>query len=114
MFTLTLDRITRAQYALITRAQALAAGLTDAQITAKLSNGTWIEIRPSVYAIAGAPQSWHQVLLASVLAFGCETWASHATGGHLWALQGFDLPDELEVVSTLHSRTRLSLSLIHI
>ena len=107
MFTLAVDRITRAQYALITRAQALAVGLTDAQISARLRNGTWIEIRPSVYAIAGAPQSWHQVVLASVLAFGCETWASHATAGHLWALKGFDQPDELEVVSTLLSRTRL-------
>jgi hypothetical protein len=108
MFTRALDRITRVQYALITRVQALAAGLTDAEISARLRNGTWIEIRPSVYVIAGAPQSWHQVVLASLLAFGCDTWASHATAAHLWALKGFDQPEQLELVSTLKSRTRLS------
>ena len=108
MFTRRIDRITRVQYALITRAQALVAGLTDADIRVLLRRGMWFELRPSVYAIAGAPQSWHQILLASVLAFGCDSWASHATASHLWAMKGFDEPQQLEVVSTLRSRTRAS------
>lgn len=108
MSTLQLiDRITRLQYALITRAQALAAGLTDGQIEVRLRNGVWIEIRPSVYAIAGAPQSWHQMLLASVLAHGCQSWASHATANHLWALKGFDQPEELELIAHLGTQIRL-------
>ena len=107
MSTRRIDLITRVQYALITRTQALGAGLTDAQIRVLLRRGRWIEIRPSVYAIAGAPQSWHQAALAAVLAFGAETWASHATTGHLFALKWFDQPELLEVVSSLTSRTRL-------
>ena len=107
MFTRRIDRITRVQSALITRAQALVAGLTDADIRVLLRRGMWFELRPSVYAIAGAPQSWQQILLASVSAFGCDTWASHATASHLWAMKGFDEPQQLEVVSTLRSRTRL-------
>jgi len=108
MSTLQLiDRITRLQYALITRAQALSAGLTDGQIEVRLRNGVWIEIRPSVYAIAGAPQSWHQMLLASVLAHGCRSWASHATANHLWALKGFDQPEELELIAHLRTQLRL-------
>ena len=102
-----IDLITRAQYALITRAQALAAGLTDGQVEVRLRTGAWIEIRPSVYAIAGAPQSWPQILLASVLAHGCESWATHATGCHLWQLKGFDQPEELELVARLGTLIRL-------
>jgi len=102
-----LDWFTRPQYGVITRAQALQAGLTDGQIRARLRNGTWIEIRPSVYAIAGAPPSWHQMLLASVFAYGPETLASHATTAFLYRLKGFEQPDELELVSSLTSRARL-------
>jgi len=103
----TLDHTTRLQYALVTRAQALAAGLSDGQIRARLRNGTWIEVRPSVYAIAGAPQSWHQMLLASVLAFGAASWSSHETASHLWTLRTFDQPERLELVTALGSRARL-------
>ena len=61
-----------------------------------------------MYAIAGAPQSWHQVLLASVLAHGCDSWATHATATHLWALKGFDQPDALELVAAdLKNRVRI-------
>jgi len=107
MSTRRIDLITRVQYALITRAQALGAGLTDGQIEGLLRTGVWFEIRPSVYAISGAPQSWLQMLLATVLAYGCDTWAAHATAGHLVGLKGFDQPDQLEVVARLGTQIRL-------
>ena len=49
---------------------ASAGGRADrrADRVACSATAMWFEIRPSVYAIAGAPQSWHQILLASVLA----------------------------------------------
>lgn len=87
--------------------QALAAGLTDGQIRARLRNGTWIEVRPSVYAIAGAPQSWHQIVLASVLAYGCQAWVGHATATHLWGVKSFDQPERLELVARLGTLIRL-------
>ncbi len=68
---------------LITRAQALAAGLTDGQITRLLRNGTWFEIRPigvcdrGRAAVVGADPARER------LAFGCRAWASHGTAGHL-------------------------------
>ena len=103
-----IDRFTRSQYALITRAQALATGLTDGEIQGLLRRGLWIEIRPSVYAIAGAPQSWHQMLLASVLAIGCDSWAGHGTATHLWTLKDCRQPDQLELVAAdLVHRVRL-------
>ncbi|HMK13349.1 MAG TPA: type IV toxin-antitoxin system AbiEi family antitoxin domain-containing protein, partial [Acidimicrobiales bacterium] len=107
MSTRRIDLITRVQYALVTRAQALAAGLSDRKIRSLLRKGIWIEIRPSVYAIAGAPRSWHQMVLASVLAHGADSHASHATTAHLFGLKSFDQPELLELVSGLGSRVRL-------
>ncbi len=100
-----LNRIARRQRGLITRAQALAAGLTDGQITARLRNGTWILLRPDVYAVAGAPLSWEQSLLAVTLAAPCLT--SHRSTGFLCGLRGFDQPDRIEIVSTFEQFVRL-------
>jgi hypothetical protein len=100
-----LNRIARQQRGLVTRAQALAAGLTDGQITARLRNGTWILLRPDVYAVAAAPPSWEQSLLAITLTAPCLT--SHRSTGFLFGLSGFDQPDRIEVVSTFEQFVRL-------
>jgi Transcriptional regulator, AbiEi antitoxin len=100
-----LNRIARRQRGLITRAEALAAGLTDGQITARLRTGIWILLRPDVYAVAAAPPSWEQSLLAVTLAAPCLT--SHQSTGFLFGLRGFDQPDRIEVVSTFEQFVRL-------
>jgi hypothetical protein len=100
-----LNRIARRQWGLFTRAQALAAGLTDGQITTRLRNGTWILIRPDVYAVGGAPSSWQQSLFAVTLAV--PGFASHRTAGHLWPLRGFPQPEHLEVVTGYGQHVRL-------
>jgi hypothetical protein len=100
-----LNRIARRQRGLITRLQALACGLTAGQITSRLRNGTWILVRPDVYAVAAAPQSWEQSLLAVTLAAPCA--ASHRSAGHLWPLRGFDQPRQLEVASSHSQFVRL-------
>ena len=102
-----LDRFTRRQYGLITRSQALWCGLSPAQIRTRLERREWLEIRPSVYAVAGAPQSREQVLLAVLLAHGRASFASHATAAHHWRLKNCEQPDEIEVVSSLASEVRL-------
>jgi len=97
----------RAQLALITRQQCLTCGLTDGQITHRLRCGEWIEIRPCVYALAGAPRSWEQAVLAVTLSTG-RTHASHATAATLFALRGFhDAPEAIEVVTALGRLSRL-------
>ena len=64
------NRLTRRQRSLISRTQALAAGLTDAQIKALLQQRIWVLIRPGVYAVAGAAPSWEQAVLAVLLSAG--------------------------------------------
>ncbi len=102
-----LDRFTRRQYGLITRSQALWCGLTPAQIRTRLETGHWVEMRPSVYAVAGAPQSREQAVLAVLLAHGTTSLASHGTAAHHWRLKNCEQPDEIEVVSSLASGVRL-------
>jgi hypothetical protein len=102
-----LDRITRRQYGLITRSQALSCGLTAAMIRTRLERGEWLEMRPSVYAVAGAPQSREQALLAVLLAHGATSLASHGTATHHWRLKNCEQPDRIEVVSSLASGVRL-------
>ena len=55
------------QWGLITRLQALVVGLSAGQIRRRVTSGTWIEILPRVYRIRGAPHSWEQRVMATVL-----------------------------------------------
>jgi hypothetical protein len=84
------------QHGLITRAQAVEAGLSDAQIRWRARSGRWLRLRPGVFAIAGTPRTWEQRVLAMVLACGDGAVASHATAA---ALHGFPNAehDRLEV-----------------
>ena len=104
----TVNRITRRQRALITRRQALRAGLTDAQIALLLRRTIWTEIRPNVYAVAGAPASWEQAVLASILCAAPDVYASHGTTASLYGFRGFDRPAEIEVVAPLQRKVGLA------
>lgn len=84
------------QYALLTRAQALAAGLTQGQVRARLDSGRWARMHRNVYRICGAPVTELQLLLAAVLAAGAGAVASHRAAAWLWGLD-----DELSVEVTV-------------
>jgi hypothetical protein len=57
------------QFGLITRAQALRAGLTPDCIKGRLGVGRWEHHLPLVYALAGSPETWEQ------RAMGAQLWA---------------------------------------
>ena len=103
-----LNRITRRQRGLITRLQALLAGLSDGEIQGLLRRRIWIEIRPGVYAVAGAPQSWEQVVQATLLSAGPGAWASHRTGAHFWSVRRIEQPELIEVLTGLERRVTLA------
>ena len=103
-----LNRITRRQRGLITRLQALLAGLSDGEIQGLLRRRIWIEVRPGVYAVAGAPQSWEQVVQATLLSAGPDAWASHRTGAHLWSVRRVEQPELIEVLTGLERRVTLA------
>ena len=94
------------QRGLITRQQALAAGMTADQIRTMLESGHWVAHRRGVYALAGVPPSREQAVLGAVLAAGSETVASHLTAAALWDL-GFPIPAGIDVLTPPDRRFRL-------
>lgn len=80
------SRITERQHGLITYAQLRLIGVTRGE----LARGPWRRhlrrVQRGVYAVAGSPRTWHQTVLAAVLAGGAEAVASHLTAA---ALHGF-------------------------
>lgn len=82
--------IAAGQHGLITHAQALATGATSDMIQHRLEMGRWEQLQRAVYRVAGAPHTWHQSLMASVLAGGPDTAVSHRAAARLWGLPGFD------------------------
>ena len=71
------------QLGLITRRQALHAGVAINEIRWRIRTGRWIKRQVGVFAIAGSPETWEQKLLAVVLAAGEGAVASHFAGAGL-------------------------------
>jgi hypothetical protein len=80
------DACAAAQSGVVTRPQAIAAGLTARQVQSRLESGRWITIVPGVYRSAGAPVDWRQRVWAAVLAGPTGTVASHASAAALHGL----------------------------
>jgi very-short-patch-repair endonuclease len=78
------------QHGLISRKQALAAGIGLKAIERRVTAGRWRSVQPGVYAPRSAPASWHQRLLAAVMCGGRGALASHRAAAALWRLDGID------------------------
>lgn len=78
--------LARRQHGLVTRAQALEAGMSARQVLRRLERGRWKPVRRGVYAGGWVPPSWEQAVLAVVLAVGQPCAASHGTAARLWGL----------------------------
>jgi hypothetical protein len=74
------------QNGVITRAQALAAGVTDKVIAAQIQRGRWQRMHRGVYATFSGPPSRDCLLWAAVLRAGPSAVLSHQTAARLWGL----------------------------
>ena len=83
------------QHGLISRRQALAAGMTDAQIGWRLRTGQWESVHRGVYRHAVSPETPQSRLLAMCLA--CDGVASHRSAAALHGIDGYEL-DRIEVL----------------
>lgn len=101
------NRVARQQHGLISRQQAVDAGVTSRMIDVRVRNGMWLVVRPGVYAMAGAPATWEQAVLAACLAGGPVTFASHGTALRLWGLSDRIDREAIHVVSPPGRRIRL-------
>ena len=83
------QEIASRQWGTISRDQLRAAGLSDDAIWRLNKDGMLREILPRVYRLAGAPQNWHQRLMAPCLWGGPTAVASHRSAAVLWGFDGF-------------------------
>ncbi len=100
-----INRIAERQHALVTTAQARNERLAWHDLERLRDQGYLITLRRGVHAIAGAPSTREQAVLASVLAAGPEALASHATAAWLHRFEGVREP-RLEVTTPRIVRAR--------
>ena len=108
----------RRQHGVVTRAQALADGMTERQITYRLAKGTWVREAQGVYRHVSASPTALSRLLAACLAHGGL--ASHRSAAALLGIDGYRLgPVELTVPrgrlrstngAVLHQSTQMDLA----
>jgi hypothetical protein len=80
--------IARRQYGVISRAQAIAAGMTPTMIHDRLASKRWETLYPAIYRIAGAPPSPQQNAMAVCLWGGKGTVLGFRTAAAGWGLEG--------------------------
>jgi Transcriptional regulator, AbiEi antitoxin len=80
------------QAGVLTRPQALAAGLTDSAITNRLRSGRWQRLYPGVYATFSGTLVPECHLWAAILRAGPSSALSHQTAARLWELSGASTP----------------------
>jgi hypothetical protein len=92
--------LVRRQHGLVSRDQALRAGLTRGAIDQRIRRGDWESIGHGVCRLPGAPRTWHQRALALCLGAGSRAATSHRTAGWLWGLDGVSRqpPEPIDLV----------------
>ncbi|HWD08598.1 MAG TPA: hypothetical protein VHA57_05830 [Actinomycetota bacterium] len=83
-----LGRLAGRQCGLVSRAQALAAGLTPDGIKWRIGQGQWTRVLPEVYAMNGTPDAWPRPLMAAQLWAGPGAVISHRAAAGLFKLDG--------------------------
>lgn len=78
-----IDRLAQAQHGLVTSDQALKA-LGPGRKDRWVDQGRLISAQPRVFRIVGAPETWHQAVLAAALA--ADGVVSHRAAAELWGL----------------------------
>lgn len=94
----------RKQYGLITARQAGEIGLGKEHIHYRVKQGRWERVAPSVYRIAGCPETWHQRLLAATMVH--DGVASHRSALRLHGILGYRT-DVVEVSSRPRGNIRI-------
>jgi very-short-patch-repair endonuclease len=80
------DQLLQLQAGVITRAQALSAGMSRHALQAKLDSGRWRRLHSGVYAAFSAPPDRAAALWAAVLGAGPSAVLSHETAAELHGL----------------------------
>jgi len=97
------DELARAQHGLLTTAQAVEA-LGASRKQRWVAEGRLASVQPGVLRLAGAPETWHQALMAASLA--ADGVVSHRSAAELWGLIQPAGHIEVSVRPSRHPRLR--------
>jgi hypothetical protein len=110
------DEWFRRQRGLITRAQALQAGLSTSAVQRRVASGEWVRVHPVVFRHAAVPVSWVQTCLAAILwqSIGGLAVVSHTSALRLWRLDdGLARDGTIEVTVAHSTRARDGSIVVH-
>lgn len=84
-----LARLFEVQRGVVSREQALSAGMSSAGISRRVSSGHWARLLPGVFRLTGVGLRWEQRLMAAFLWGGEGSVISHDSAAALWGFEGF-------------------------
>ena len=82
---MNVEAFAASQYGVVSRAQALARGMSESAIDRRLGAGRWVVVFPGVYRVVGAPVTARQHTMAAALWSGGVV--SHNTAARLLRLE---------------------------
>lgn len=83
-----LDEYAARQYGVFSLEQAHRTGHTAKMIHTRVSNGTWLRLAPSVFALASAPPKWERQMAAALLSRK-ESIAAGRSAAYVHGIDGF-------------------------
>jgi len=93
-----ITKIAARQHGVVSRQQAIQAGLSRFAISRRLAAGQLKVVFPGVFAISGVPDSPLQRFMAACLWAGDGAVASHRAAASLWEIEGFaSAPVEISI-----------------
>ncbi|WP_122262961.1 type IV toxin-antitoxin system AbiEi family antitoxin domain-containing protein [Ornithinimicrobium cerasi] len=82
-----LARLARRQQGVVTRAQALDAGLSAATIRWRLERRDWTVVHPGVYLLSNGAPDWRALARAALLRCGAGSVLALTSAAYLWRLE---------------------------
>ncbi len=79
-------RVAARQHGVVTRRQAIEAGLSKSGLESRIRRGGLERIHPGIYCVAGTPRTFEQRAFAAAAWGGPDAVVSHASAGHLWRM----------------------------
>ncbi|WP_034800590.1 type IV toxin-antitoxin system AbiEi family antitoxin domain-containing protein [Intrasporangium oryzae] len=81
-----LQALISGQQGLVTRQQALAAGLSAKAVRWRVESGRWVRLHPGVYLTTPGRNDWHTIAAALLLHLGVPSALSSRSAAYLWGL----------------------------
>ncbi|MEO7751853.1 MAG: type IV toxin-antitoxin system AbiEi family antitoxin domain-containing protein [Terracoccus sp.] len=81
-----LDALVKGQGGLVTRRQAVAAGMSPKAIRCRVDSGRWVRLHAGVYLTVPGRDDWTTTAVAALLSVGLPSALSGRSAGYAWGL----------------------------